>query len=94
MGRRKFSAEFKQEAVRLVTEGGARQSEVARDLDLRPEQLRRWAKQYQQDPSGSLPGNGKPRNGELVRLQREIRRVKEERDILKKALAIFSERPR
>ena len=65
---------------------------VARDLDLRPDMLRRWKRQLEADPRQAFPGQGrlKPDDDEMRRLRRELDRVREERDILKKALAIFS----
>lgn len=90
--RRRFKREFKLEAVRMVVEGGLRVSEVARDLDLRPNMLRRWQREFEADQRQSFPGQGhlKPDEEEVRRLRRELERVREERDILKKALAIFS----
>ena len=94
--RRKFSREFKIEAVRMITEGGHSVAQVARDLDVRSEMLRRWRKKLEQEGSGAFPGAGtmQPADAELQRLRRDLSRVREERDILKKALAIFSDRPR
>ena len=96
MGRRRFSREFKLEAVRLVTTEGHSVSQVARDLGIRPEMLRRWRKQIQEDAVGAFPGIGRlrPQEEEVRGLRRDLKRVRQERDILKKALAIFSERPR
>lgn len=90
-GRRRFSREFKIEAVRMVTEGGHSVAQVARDLDVAPSLLRRWRQQLQEDGAGAFPGFGKARDEELQQLRRDLRRVRQERDILKKALAIFSE---
>ena len=96
MGRRRFSREFKLEAVRLVATEGHSVSQVARDLGIRPEMLRRWRKQIQEDGAGAFPGLGrlKPQEEENRRIRRDLKRVRQERDILKKALAIFSGRPR
>jgi len=90
--RRKFSREFKLEAVRMVTTGGHGLAVVARDLEIRPDMLHRWKRELEGDPIQAFPGQGhqKPEEEELRRLGRELDRVKEERDILKKALAIFS----
>jgi transposase len=90
--RRKFKREFKLEAVRMVVEGGHRVTEVARDLDLRPDMLRRWQREFEGDQQQAFPGQGhlKADEEEMRRLRRELERVREERDILKKALAIFS----
>ena len=94
--RRRFSREFKIEAVRLVDECGHRQSDVARDLEIRSELIRRWRKQLRDDPEHAFPGEGrlKPPEEDVRRLQRENRRLREEREIFKKALAIFSDRRR
>jgi len=90
--RRRFSREFKQEAVRMVTEGGHDLATVSRDLDLRPDMLQRWRRQFEQDPQQSFPGAGRLKADaeELRQLRRELLRVKEERDILKKVVSIFS----
>lgn len=89
---RKFDREFKLEAVRLATEGGRGVAEVARSLDIHENLLRKWKAQFSDDPEGSFPGKGrlKPEEEELRRLQRENASLKEDREILKKALAIFS----
>jgi transposase len=89
--RRRFDREFKRQAVRLASEEGQSLSQVARDLDVRPDMLRRWKKQFEEGGERSFPGKGRPQDEELARLRRDLRRVTEERDILKKAVAIFSE---
>jgi len=93
--RRRYDREFKLEVLRLV-EGGKRAAEVARDLGLHVNLIYYWRKQLAEDPEYTFPGQGKlkPPDEQLRRLQRELADVKEERDILKKALAIFSKRPR
>jgi transposase len=65
---------------------------AARDLEVRPDMLRRWKRQLEEDPVEAFPGKGnlKPDEDQIRRLQRELARVKEERDILKKVVAIFS----
>ena len=94
--RRSFTREFKVQAVRMVSEGGRRLSEVARDLELDPKLIRRWREALEQEKeekvSEAFPGKGhlQPEPEELRRLQRENSRLREEREILKKALAIFS----
>ena len=94
--RRKFDANFKREAVRLITTGGRRASVVARNLGISANLLHRWKKQYMEDPAYAFPGKGhlKPEDEELRRLKKQLADVTEERDILKKALAIFSKKPR
>jgi len=90
--RRSFSREFKVEAVRMVTSGGHRLAQVARDLELDPKLIRRWREELKQEGVQAFPGKGhlKPEEEELRRLQRDNERLRQEREILKKALAIFS----
>lgn len=70
--------------------------EVARDLDVRPDMLRKWIRQVEEDGQSVFPGSGhlKTEDEEMRSLKRRLRRAEEEREILKKALAIFSERRR
>jgi transposase len=95
--RRHFDDQFKQDAVRLITEGGKGVSQVARDLDLSVSVLQRWRRRFAGGPSTQTPpGNVKPASAdsaETERLRKELAQVKEEREILKKALAVFSRRP-
>ena len=93
--RRKFGKEFKIEAVKLVTERGMKVAEVSRDLGISKELLYRWKNDYEQSGNYSFPGEGKlkPEDADLRKLRRELANVKEERDILKKAIAIFSKAP-
>ena len=89
MARRSFSREFKLEAVRLVEERGVSVAQAARDLDIHDNVLRRWVRQYREDPAHAFPGAGqmKPEQAEIAQLKKEIRKLKAERDILKKAAA-------
>ncbi len=86
--RRRFSEEFKREAVRMAYGTDRTLAEVARELDVRAEQIRRWRKRFEYRES---LGSEVEAAQELKRVRRELGRVKQERDILKKALAIFSE---
>jgi transposase len=90
--RRKFSREFKLEAVKMVQERGVAVSQAARDLDLNENMLRRWIKELSEDPQDAFPGLGtmKPEQAEIARLQKEVAKLKTERDILKKAAAYFA----
>ena len=92
MQRRKFSREFKVEAVRLVREGGVPAAQAARDLDVHVNVLRKWVKEFSTDPGQAFPGHGqmKPEQLEIERLRREVAKLKAERDILKKAAAFFA----
>lgn len=92
MQRRKFSREFKLEAVKLVRDRGVAVAQAARDLDLHENVLRKWVREAEADPQAAFPGNGqmKPEQQEIERLRRELARMKAERDILKKAAAYFA----
>jgi len=94
--RRRYDRQFKIEVVRLVTEEGRKAVEVARDLDIHDNLIYLWKKQLSEDPKEAFPGHGnlKSSAAELRQLQRRLADVEEERDILKKALAIFSRKPR
>jgi len=93
---RSYDRQFKEEAVRLVIEGKRPVVEVARGLGIHENLLRTWKRKYKEDPSGSFPGKGHlgSQEEEFKRLQKENANLKEEREILKKALAIFSKHPR
>ena len=90
--RRRFSREFKVEAVRLASEEGVPISQVARDLGIGDGILRKWKQQYEEDPTHAFGGAGRvaPRDEELVRVKRELARVKRERDFLKNAAVFFA----
>jgi transposase len=92
MERRKFTREFKLEAVRLVRERGVSASQAARDLGIHGNVLREWLRAFATDPVQAFPGHGqmKPEHLEIAQLKREVTRLKAERDILKKAAAYFA----
>ena len=95
-GYRKYDRQFKEEAVRLVTEGERTVSDVARSIGIHENLLRTWKRKYKEDPAGGFPGKGhlKPQDEEFRRLQKENANLKEDKEILKKALAIFSKHSR
>ena len=92
MERRKFTREFKLEAVRLIKDRGVSYVQASQDLNVHPSQLRDWVKKFADDPQHAFPGNGqmKPEQLEIARLKREVVKLKAERDILKKAAAYFA----
>ena len=98
--RRQYTQEFKLEAVRLASTGEKRANQVARELGIRPDMLRQWRRQAEaragQAPADVFPGNGKlpSQDEELRRLRREVAQLREERDILGKAMAFFARTPR
>lgn len=89
--RRAFSAEFKAETVRLVRESGKSIGAIARELDLTESALRQWVRQAETNagrgPAGALTTEER---AELAALRRENKRLRMERDILKKATAFFA----
>ncbi len=94
--RRSFSREFKLEAVGLMTDGGLSVAQASRDLGISVSVLGRWKRQFVEDPAEAFPGKGrlKPQDEELARLRRENEVLRQERDILKKAVGIFSRVPK
>ena len=94
--RRRFSQEFKMNAVSMVVDQGRDLIDTAHDLDIRPDMLRKWKRKFESDGQQAFPGSGhlKPEEEELRRLRRENERLRMERDILKKAVAICSDRQR
>ena len=94
--RRHFTREFKRDAVQLVTERGMPVGKVARDLDIHPNLLHLWRRRFLKDGDKAFVGKGrvKPEEAEIKKLRKELEKVKEQRDILKKALAVFSKQNR
>jgi len=94
--RRRYDRAFKVEAVRLVTQERRKVTEVARELGINPNQLHRWKRMLTEEGQSAFPGKGRltPEQEELRCLRRQLADMTEERDILKKAMAIFSSRRR
>jgi transposase len=92
MQRRKFSREFKLEAVKLIRERGVSVAQASRDLGVHENVLRKWLRGFEADAQHAFPGHGqmKPEQLEIDRLRKEVARLKAERDILKKAAAYFA----
>ena len=88
--RRKFSDEYKREAIRLATQPGVTKSQVGRELGINANMLGRWCKDYLANGGAAFPGQGKQRDEEMATLKRELARVKKERDFLKEAAAFFA----
>ena len=93
--KRTYDKEFKLEAVRLVIEEGHSAAWVERELGTGKGVVYHWVHQFMDDPEHAFPGKGnlKPPDQEVHDLRKELERVKRERDILKKAVAIFSKDP-
>lgn len=90
--RKSFTAEFKREAVRLLDTSKKQPSDLARELGIRRNQLYKWKEQLSRRGEQAFPGHGRKlaSSDEVTRLRQELERVKEERDILKKAAAYFA----
>ncbi len=90
-----YTEEFKRDAVRLVETSGKSKTQIARDLGISDSALYRWLKEYGQTPEPSANGQGGPNlkdlEAENKRLRREVEVLRQERDILKKAISICSQ---
>ena len=91
--RKTYTAEFKREAVKLAKDRGSI-AQTARDLGISNNTLQNWKRQIVKTPDNPFPGNGNPHDNETAQLQRELGRLKEENEILKKAVGIFTKAPR
>lgn len=93
-----YSKEFKLEALRMFENSDMTVQQVAEELGIARYTLYRWINQYGENPEAAFPGRGKrksqgPEEDEIYRLRKELADVRMERDILKKAVAIFSKGP-
>ncbi len=88
--RRRFSDEYKREAVRLTTQSGVTKSQIGRELGINANLLGRWCRDYAAHGAAAFPGPGKPRDEEMASVKRELARVKKERDFLHEAAAFFA----
>ena len=89
---KQYSREFKLEAIRLAEAGKKPATQIAMELGIRVNQLRKWKLQLEAEQAAGAPAKrGRPPDCELVRLRRENERLKEENDILKKAAIYFAQ---
>jgi transposase-like protein len=88
--RRKYDRQFKIDAVKLLNESGRTATEIANNLGIKSDLLSRWKKELSEENKKAFPGQGNTRDEEMLRLKKEIADIRMERDILKKAVAIFS----
>jgi transposase len=90
--RREYTKEFKRDAISLVNEQGYSQSEAAKSLGIKPALLSRWIKEYKEDEGNAFRGKGKLRaeDEEIRQLREEVKRLKMEKEILKKAAVFFA----
>lgn len=94
--RKKYTPEFKREAVALATQQGHSYTEAARILKINPTMLRRWEKEQRENGAQAFPGKGHqlPELEEIARLKRELKRALTDIEILKKATAYFAKETR
>ncbi len=96
---RHYTREFKLEALRLFDESDQSAAEIAEGLGISVQNLYRWRHEFKTNPNSSFSGSGKkqfedPKDEEIYKLKKQLESVSQERDILKKAIAIFSKEPR
>lgn len=88
--RRKFSAEYKREAVAMLDAPGVTVNQIAADLGIGANVLGRWRREFRRQPAQAFVGNGRSRDEEVSQLRRELARVTKERDFLREAAAFFA----
>lgn len=88
--RRKYSAEFKREAVTMANQPGISKTQIGRELGINPTMIARWARELGESGSKAFGGQGKVRDEEMAVLKRELGRVKKERDFLREAATFFA----
>lgn len=88
--RRKYTPEFKREAVELANQPGVTLKQLGEELGVNPNQIGRWRREIEQGQLKAFPGQGRSRDEEVTALKRELARVKKERDFLKEAAAFFA----
>jgi transposase len=93
---RKFSPEFKREAVRLAEQTDGPITQVGRELGIRVNQIYKWRRQIKEKQDAAFPGSGRraAKEDELMKLRREIEQLRIENEILKKAKAYFAREPK
>lgn len=88
--RRRYTQEFKREAIAQAEAPGVSLQQVGRELGINPRVLSRWRSELRSSGEKAFPGQGKPRDEEMAALKRELVRVTKERDFLKEAAAFFA----
>jgi transposase len=91
--KRRYTREFKLETVRLYEASGKSMRTIEQELGITPYLLSKWVQQFRERETAAFPGKGKlpEKDAELQRLRREVEILRQERDILKKVVVIFSE---
>ncbi len=88
--RRKYSAEFKRDAVALANQPGVTKAQIGRELDINPNMITRWQRELSSNGAKAFLGQGVARDEELASLKRENNRLRKERNFLKEAAAFFA----
>jgi transposase len=88
--RRRFSVEYKREAVAMLESPGVSVSQIAEELGIGANVLGRWRRELRREPEQAFPGHGRSREEELGHLRRELAQVTKERDFLREAAAFFA----
>ena len=88
--RKRYSAEFKRQAISRANEEGVTDVLVAEELGINARQLRRWRDAAKRDGEEAFPGQGNARDQELMQLKRKLAKVEQERDFLREAAAYFA----
>ena len=89
-GYKRYSPEFKREALKRASEDGMTDKQVCEELDISARQLGRWRDEFRLLGSDAFAGKGKSRDQEVAELKRELAKVKQERDFLKDAVVFFA----
>ena len=92
--RKTYSREFKEQAVELLNTSGKSGTQIEAELGVGNGVVYRWRRQLQEGETPAFPGNGNARDKELAELRKENAELREEKEILRKAIAIFSDRRR
>ena len=93
--RKKYDKAFKLEVLKMIQQSDRTIKSIAQELGIHPGVISRWRKQFREQENEAFPGKGHqtPEDEEIRRLKKELADVKEERDILKKAVAFFAKHP-
>ncbi len=89
--KRKYDREFKLNAIKFYEESGMKMRDVEKELGIGSGCISHWKKDFREEKESALIENGNPRDLEMMKLKKENEILKQERDILKKALGIFSQ---
>ncbi len=88
--RRKYSAEYKLEAVAMANQLGVTKAQIGEELGINPNMITRWARELGESGSKAFGGRGRARDEEMAALKRELGRVKKERNFLREAATFFA----